>query len=100
MNDKHTFEKDLEFIQSLCNPQYLQHLHQTGYFFNQDFINYLKYLKYWMYEPYSKCLIYPQCLIILELVNDETFRFKLSDYNLYFLIGDQQYNIWKNKEEE
>ncbi|EHN02482.1 Soh1p [Saccharomyces cerevisiae x Saccharomyces kudriavzevii VIN7] len=31
--------------------------------------NYLKYLEYWCNPPYSQCIVYPNCLFILKLLN-------------------------------
>jgi mediator of RNA polymerase II transcription subunit 31 len=45
--DKLRFQVELEFVQCLANPNYLNFLAQRGYFKDQTFVNYLKYLLYW-----------------------------------------------------
>ncbi|XP_076670292.1 mediator complex subunit 31 isoform X3 [Andrena cerasifolii] len=44
------FQVELEFVQCLANPNYLNFLAQRGYFKDATFVNYLKYLLYWK-EP-------------------------------------------------
>jgi mediator of RNA polymerase II transcription subunit 31 len=53
-DDRKRFQIELEFVQSLANPDYLNYLAQHGYFKNQKFINYLKYLMYWQKPEYVK----------------------------------------------
>ena len=38
--ERKRFQIELEFVQSLANPDYLNYLAQRGYFKNQTFINY------------------------------------------------------------
>ncbi|CAG2054654.1 unnamed protein product [Timema podura] len=47
------FQVELEFVQCLANPNYLNFLAQRGYFKDQAFINYLKYLLYWKEPDYA-----------------------------------------------
>ena len=68
------FQTELEFVQCLGNPNYLNFLAQRGYFKDSNFINYLKYLQYWKEPPYVKFVKYPVCLHFLELLQHETFR--------------------------
>lgn len=91
------FEKELEFVQSLCNPEYMKFLYQENYFKDDKFINFLKYLNYWQEKQYRKFLIYPQCLEILNLCQNEQFIKSLSDENTYLLLSEQMYNIWNNQ---
>ncbi|KAF7396420.1 hypothetical protein HZH66_007282 [Vespula vulgaris] len=53
------FQVELEFVQCLANPNYLNFLAQRGYFKDTTFINYLKYLLYWKEPEYAKYLRYP-----------------------------------------
>ncbi|KAM7205283.1 mediator of RNA polymerase II transcription subunit-like protein [Rhypophila sp. PSN 637] len=69
------FEIELEFVQSLANPQYLNHLASRKYLSEPAFVNYLAYLQYWTRPPYLKYLTYPgPTLKHLELLQQERFR--------------------------
>ncbi|KAH9889182.1 mediator of RNA polymerase II transcription subunit 31 [Xylariomycetidae sp. FL2044] len=69
------FEIELEFVQSLANPYYLNFLASQKYFSEPRFVNYLKYLLYWTKPPYLKYLNYPGPTIKnLELLQEEKFR--------------------------
>ena len=48
------FELELEFVQALANPYYLQSLAQQGFFGQPEFVNYLKYLGYWRQREYAR----------------------------------------------
>ncbi|XP_073874508.1 mediator of RNA polymerase II transcription subunit 31 isoform X2 [Macaca fascicularis] len=50
------FQLELEFVQCLANPNYLNFLAQRGYFKDKAFVNYLKYLLYWKDPEYAKYL--------------------------------------------
>ncbi|KAM0673190.1 suppressor of hpr1 [Gurleya vavrai] len=91
------FERELEFIQTLCNPEYLQFLYQNDYFANKEFIDFLKYLRYWQTEPYRNFLLYSQCLEILELCLDEEYVKSFCDENTFLLLGQQLFCMWNNK---
>ncbi|EMP41096.1 hypothetical protein UY3_01715 [Chelonia mydas] len=75
------FQLELEFVQCLANPNYLNFLAQRGYFKDKSFVNYLKYLLYWKEPEYAKYLKYPQCLHMLELLQYEHFRKELLQFN-------------------
>ncbi|KAK9832257.1 hypothetical protein WJX74_004470 [Apatococcus lobatus] len=51
------FVLELEFVQSLASPGYLQWLSQNRYFENSAFLSYLDYLQYWKQPKYSKFLV-------------------------------------------
>ncbi|KAG4436516.1 suppressor of hpr1 [Cadophora sp. M221] len=69
------FEIELEFVQSLASPLYLNHLASQKYLENPAFIAYLSYLQYWHHPPYAKFLNYPgPTLKNLELLQQERFR--------------------------
>jgi len=69
------FEIELEFVQSLASPLYLNHLASLKYFENPAFVAYLSYLQYWSHPPYTKYLTYPgPTLKNLELLQLERFR--------------------------
>ncbi|KAL1866528.1 hypothetical protein Daus18300_006763 [Diaporthe australafricana] len=69
------FEIELEFVQSLANPYYLNHLAAQKLLQQPAFVQYLKYLQYWSRPPYLKYLTYPgPTLKNLELLQQERFR--------------------------
>jgi mediator of RNA polymerase II transcription subunit 31 len=69
------FEIELEFVQSLANPNYLNHLAAQKLLQQPAFVQYLKYLQYWGQPPYLKYLTYPgPTLKNLELLQQERFR--------------------------
>merc|ERR1712168_699228 len=72
--DRQRFEVELEFVQCLSNPHYLNFLAQRGYFDDPAFVNYLDYLTYWKQPNYARFLKYPQCLMFLQLLQHDSFR--------------------------
>jgi len=69
------FEIELEFIQSLANPLYLNHLAVSKLLDQPAFVAYLSYLQYWTTPEYVKYLTYPGPTIRhLELLQNERFR--------------------------
>ncbi|KAG2234613.1 hypothetical protein INT48_003421 [Thamnidium elegans] len=72
--DKRRFTIELEFIQCLSNPWYLNHLAQQQYFKDPAFINYLEYLQYWKKPEYAKFVVYPHALYFLDLLQHQQFR--------------------------
>ncbi|KAB5560013.1 SOH1-domain-containing protein [Coniochaeta sp. 2T2.1] len=69
------FEMELEFVQSLGNPYYLNHLAARKFLSNPAFVAYLDYLQYWSRPPYLKYLTYPgPTLKSLQLLQTERFR--------------------------
>ena len=68
------FQTELEFVQCLGNPNYLNFLAQRNFFKDPTFINYLNYLLYWKEPQYVKFIKYPVCLHFLELLQHEAFR--------------------------
>lgn len=89
------FEKDLEFIQLLCNPEYIKWLHSEKYFENNDFKEYLKRLEYFKDPKYSKFLVYPQSIAILDILNGEKSDEYLSNDSFYKNLEEAQVNLWK-----
>jgi hypothetical protein len=59
------FELELEFVQALANPFYLQSLAQQNILSQPTFINFLDYLRYWKEKEYAKFLQYVQSLLCL-----------------------------------
>lgn len=89
------FQVELEFVQCLANPHYLNFLAQRGYFKEQSFINYMKYLLYWKKPEYAKFLKYPQCLHFLELLQYEHFQRELVNPACAKFIDEQQILHWQ-----
>jgi len=90
------FQVELEFVQCLANPNYLNFLAQRGIFKEPTFINYLKYLTYWKEPDYTKYLKYPQCLMMLDLLQSEHFRKELMNSQCARFIDDQQLLHWQH----
>lgn len=98
-NDEATrrrFQIELEFVQSLANPSYLNYLAQRGYFKQPSFLNYLKYLMYWKEPEYCRHLVYPQCLRLLEMLQQEKFLQELVNAQCTRFIDDQLIRVWLN----
>jgi mediator of RNA polymerase II transcription subunit 31 len=92
--DRKRFQIELEFVQSLANPNYLNFLAQRGYFKNETFLNYLKYLMYWKKPEYCKYLMYPQCLSLLEMLQHEHFMKEIVNAACSKYIDEQILLIW------
>jgi len=88
------FQIELEFVQSLANPNYLNFLAQHGYFKNPTFLNYLKYLTYWKEPEYNKYLVYPQCLALLELLLHEQFLKEIVNAQCSKFVDEQLLLVW------
>ncbi|ORY67331.1 SOH1-domain-containing protein [Pseudomassariella vexata] len=81
------FEIELEFVQSLANPHYLNHLASQKLLAEPAFVAYLSYLRYWTKPPYSKYLTYPgPTLKHLELLQQERFRQDIISPDLVFAL--------------
>mmetsp|Transcript_16041 Transcript_16041/g.28802 ORF Transcript_16041/g.28802 Transcript_16041/m.28802 type:complete len:169 (-) Transcript_16041:184-690(-) len=94
-DNKKRFVIELEFVELLANPFYLQYLAQNRYFDDPRFINYLKYLQYWRKPEYIKFISYPHCLYFLDLLTRKEFREKLLDTGYVNLLHEQQYFHWR-----
>jgi mediator of RNA polymerase II transcription subunit 31 len=90
------FQVELEFVQCLANPNYLNFLAQRNYFKDPSFVNYLKYLQYWKEPEYAKFLKYPMCLHFLGLLQYESFRKELVSANCTKFIEEQQLLHWQH----
>ncbi|BET00054.1 Mediator of RNA polymerase II transcription subunit [Nesidiocoris tenuis] len=95
-DDKLRFQIELEFVQCLGNPNYLNFLAQRGYFKDPAFINYLKYLTYWKDPQYAVSLKYPMCLYFLDQLQYEHFRKELATAQCTKFIDDQQVLLWQH----
>lgn len=90
------FLLELEFIQCLANPTYINYLAQNRYFEDEAFIGYLKYLQYWRQPEYTKFIMYPHCLFFLELLQNANFRNAMAHPGNKELAHRQQFYFWKN----
>jgi len=90
------FQIELEFVQCLGNPNYLNFLAQRGYFKESTFINYLKYLQYWKEPQYVKFIKYPVCLHYLELLQHATFRKEIVNAQCTKFLDDQTILQWQH----
>ncbi|KAJ4361792.1 hypothetical protein N0V83_010733 [Neocucurbitaria cava] len=69
------FELELEFVQCLANPVYLNYLAQQKTLDKPEFVAYLSYLQYFKQPKYAKFLHHPgPTLRALELLQQERFR--------------------------
>jgi len=90
------FQVELEFVQSLANPNYLHFLAQRGFMKDAAFINYLAYLLYWKEPPYVVYLKHPVCLHFLELLQHETFRKEVVSGQCARFLDDQVILHWQH----
>lgn len=93
-NDQVRFEAELEFVQCLANPHYLQFLAKGGYFDDSRFRAYLVYLQYFRQPQYVKYVKYPYCIRILELLLDDSFVKTLSNNLAIDAIAQQLLSHW------
>eukprot|EP01083_Nonionella_stella_P064627 168666_1 len=89
------FALELEFVELLTNPYYLQYLSQERYFEDEKFVNYLKYLIYWKRPEYLQYISHPHCLYFLELLQREEFRTKLADPEYIEMCARNQFYHWR-----
>ncbi|KAL0228853.1 hypothetical protein GEMRC1_013473 [Eukaryota sp. GEM-RC1] len=90
------FTSELEFVQSLSNVGYLHHLACNKYFEDPRFVKYLSYLLYWKTQPYILYITYPQCLVVLDLLQDENFRASCSNVLALESLRFHQIQTWRN----
>eukprot|EP00242_Pyramimonas_sp_CCMP2087_P004117 CAMPEP_0198218166 /NCGR_PEP_ID=MMETSP1445-20131203/67727_1 /TAXON_ID=36898 /ORGANISM="Pyramimonas sp., Strain CCMP2087" /LENGTH=130 /DNA_ID=CAMNT_0043895081 /DNA_START=170 /DNA_END=559 /DNA_ORIENTATION=- len=93
-SERERFLIELEFIQCLANPKYINHLAQNRKFEDPAFVNYLAYLQYWKKPEYARFLIYPHCLYFLEMLQNEQFRRAVADQRATEFLHTQQLYFW------
>lgn len=71
--NRRRFELELEFVQALANPFYLQSLATQGILDKPAFRSYLTYLLYWREPQYARFVHYPHALHNLELLQNPKF---------------------------
>ncbi|KAG9104018.1 suppressor of hpr1 [Ceratobasidium sp. 370] len=89
------FELELEFVQALANPFYLENLASEGLLEDAAFINYLEYLQYWRERDYARFIVYPHCLHYLELLQHEQFRKELKNPLTRMRLEHYQFEHWR-----
>lgn len=90
------FQVELEFVQCLANPNYLNFLAQREHLKEPSFINYLRYLLYWKEPEYARFLKYPMALTFLDLLQYPQFRKELMNNKCAKFIDDQQILHWQH----
>lgn len=93
------WEVELEFVQSLANIQYVNFLAQSDYLSDPSFIAYLKYLNYWKQPQYARYLVYPNCLHILTLLQNEEFRKNIVNPEFMNTLMNDMVKKWQGLEE-
>ncbi|KAH7135648.1 mediator of RNA polymerase II transcription subunit 31 [Dendryphion nanum] len=88
------FELELEFVQCLANPAYLNYLAMQKMFDKPEFLAYLDYLQYFKEPKYAKYLFYPgPTLRTLELLQQASFRRDIASPNL---VDAMSLEVYKN----
>lgn len=88
------WEADLEFVQSLANPMYVHFLAQNKYLESREFLNYLEYLEFWRDPPYLRFIVYPNCLYMLTLLQQPSFREEIGKFEVAQALMDSFWKKW------
>lgn len=119
-SDNDRFRQELEFVQCLASPSYLNcnvlfiqinsvsiDLAQEEYLTNVDFIAFLRYLNYWKLPQYRRYILYPQCLYFLDKLNEAAekgagedmrhIQSTLAKSEVMAFIHQQQFYSWRLK---
>ncbi|KAJ2740325.1 suppressor of hpr1 [Coemansia sp. BCRC 34301] len=89
------FEVELEFVQCLANPWYINIIAQQGFFDKPEFVNYLNYLMYWQRPEYARFVVYPHALAFLTLLQQKSFREEMKRIDEATRIHELQYHHWR-----
>ncbi|KAL0037205.1 hypothetical protein WJX79_005907 [Trebouxia sp. C0005] len=95
-SDERRFLLELEFVQLLSSPQYLNWLSQNRFFEDAAFINYLAYLKYWKQPEYARFLIYPHSLFFLDCLQSQDFQTAMARNEVKEMVHSQQLFFWQH----
>lgn len=97
-NNTLRFSMELEFIELLSNPYYIQYIsqHRNKYLYNQSFITYIQYLQYWHTKPYCHYISHIYSLYALHILQYEHVRDILVNNtdNIIDLLQSQGYWHW------
>ena len=113
----HLWQAELEFVQSLANPEYLHcalsaprpraptrsparpcalaDLAQNRYLDDPSFVERIEYLRYWADERYCHYIVFPHCLRMLELLQQPSFRAALKRADFKEMVFRQQHYAWR-----
>lgn len=94
------WEVELEFVQSLANPMYVNFLGQNKYLQDPAFLNYLEYLEYWRKPENVQFIVYPNCLHMLTLLKEPAFRREICKADVAQLIMDSFFHKWNGQAEQ
>lgn len=101
-NNSIRFTLELEFIELLSNPYYVQYLVQSQYNYmtDQRFVTYLQYLLYWTTPQYIHYISHTYSLYMLTQLQSSEYRDLLCNTNtnnkLIDLLHDQYYWHWRS----
>eukprot|EP00960_Hanusia_phi_P050273 760121-Hanusia_phi.AAC.2 len=87
------FLVELEFVQCLASPHYLDWLASQGYLRDPKFIRYLDYLQYWKQPQYSKY----EAQSLAASVHEEVRTVLTNDRTICLKITDQQFYHWLHR---
>ncbi|KAI6044660.1 SOH1-domain-containing protein [Pisolithus marmoratus] len=93
--NRERFELELEFVQSLANPYYLQSLAQQNILDQPAFINFIEYLQYWREKDYARFIHYPHALHHLELLRHARFRAEIKKDEWRERLNQKQFDHWR-----
>lgn len=93
------FIEELEFVQCLANPEYVQWLATHHYFEEPAFVEFLKYLSYWRHPPHVYHVVYPQALRMLELLQNPAIRCRVHRMDTRGLLQGQMLRMWSHPHE-
>lgn len=115
----HLWQAELEFVQSLANPEYLHcaptrspralaaprahrrapaaraDLAQNRYLDDPAFVEHIDYLRYWAGPKYCHYIVFPHCLRMLELLQQPSFRAALKRADFKEMVFRQQHYAWR-----
>lgn len=94
------WEAELEFVQSLANPMYVHFLSQNKYLESPEFLNYLEYLEYWRDPPYVRFIVYPNCLLMLTMLQQPLFRQEIGKVEVAQALMDTFWRKWAGTDKE
>ena len=91
------FVIELEFVQLLADPKYLQFLAKQAYLSQPAFLRYLAYLyATWTAPEYVTHLLYPHCLTYLRcILMDPQFRVAVLSDDFIESLRKQQIEAWE-----
>ena len=94
------FRVELEFLQCLASPLYLEYLAQHNYLDNEPFLAFLRYLTYWKRPEYRRFIEYPDCIRFLDLLLDsKKFRDDIRGQGCRDWVHQHQFERWKTAHE-